>query len=169
MRRIQPDPDLLRRPAREIQMSGSRWMLLAGGGINLAVAALHLALGFAGEAVERFFGAPAWVLRLVREGRFQLILLCLTMAALFALCGLYGFSGAGRIRRLPFLRTVLILVGAIYTLRGLSVIRDLRWAIAAPSLHSSHFLVFSLVALGTGLMYLIGTMANWNNVGSRLR
>jgi hypothetical protein len=143
-------------------MSAGRMMLLAGALINGGIAVLHVFLGFAGEATERFFGAPPGVVQLAREGRALLLLLCLGMAGVFGLFALYGLSGAGRLRRLPILRGGLITIGAIYTLRGLALIGDLRRSAAGPGGHQ--FAVFSLVALLTGLLMLGGTVLEWKEL-----
>jgi len=43
-----------------------------------------------------------------------------TLAAIiFAIFGLYGISGAGYIRKFPYLCSGLLLIGSIYTIRGL--------------------------------------------------
>ncbi len=41
------------------------------------------------------------------------------MALVFVIFGLYGISGAGAIRRLPFQRLVLLGIGLIFALRGI--------------------------------------------------
>jgi hypothetical protein len=76
----------------------------------------------------------------------------------FAGFGLYGLSGAGLIRRLPLLRLGLLVIGAIYTLRGLVLIYDLIGLFNGAPLHPA---IFSLVALLVGLCYLIGSP--WRN------
>jgi hypothetical protein len=47
--------------------------------------------------------------------------------ALFLIFALYGFSGARLVRRVPFLRTGLVTIAAIYGLRGLAVAPQLIW------------------------------------------
>lgn len=140
-----------------------RLLLVAAAG-NFVVALLHFVLAFAGEATNRYFGAPPGVLRLYRQERPLLILLVLGMAALFGLFGLYDLSEAGWFRRLPLLKTVLVTVGAIYTLRGLELPLDVAAAVKFPAFHHQ-YIVFSAVALATGLASLGGTFGRWRSLG----
>ena len=69
-------------------MVPKRLLLVAALG-NFVVALLQLA--FAGEATNRYFGAPPGVLRQYRQERPLFVLLVLGMAALFGL--VYTFRG----------------------------------------------------------------------------
>ncbi len=81
-----------------------------------------------------------------------------------AIWGFYGLSGAGVIRRLPLLKIALILIGAVYTLRGVAVFQQL-FQIATSSVEvAPREIVFSLVSLVIGLAYLIGTISNWRGL-----
>jgi hypothetical protein len=72
---------------------------------------------------------------------------------------LYAFSGAGIIRRLPLLRTALILISAVYLLRAFSLLPVL---ILQPELVDTFALVSSLVVLAYGLAYSLGTWTQWS-------
>lgn len=48
------------------------------------------------------------------------VFLALFVAAVLVLFGLYAFSGADLIRRLPLIKTGLLIVGSIYFLRGVA-------------------------------------------------
>jgi hypothetical protein len=138
-------------------------MLKLGAYCNFGIAFLHVMLGFAGEKMNRFFGAPEWVLEMLKNGRIGLLLLLTAMAAVFSLFAVYALSGAGSLRRLPLLRTGLITIGAIYSLRGLELIIDVPLVIRLPGRYMQ-FLVFSLVSLCIGILYLAGTIANWSSI-----
>ncbi len=140
----------------------SRLLLLAAVA-NFGVALLHFVLAFAGETANRYFGAPPGVLRLLRQERPLVVLLIMGMAALFCLFGLYDLAGAGRFRRLPFLKTVLVTVGAVYTLRGLELPRDVAAALKLPAF-GHQYIVFSAVALAIGLATLGGTFGQWRSL-----
>lgn len=144
-------------------MITSQQMLKLGAYANFGIAVLHIILGFAGEQVNRFFGAPKWVLVMARENRPGLMLLLLGMAGIFSLFAVYGLSGAHLLRRLPLLRTGLIFIGSVYALRGLEVILDV-YVILRGSGQYLQFLGFSLVALCVGLLYLGGTIGGWKSL-----
>ncbi len=69
-------------------------------------------------------------------------------------------------RRLPPLRIALLLIGAIYTLRGLAVFQQIFQIVASSAQVEAREIVFSLVSLGIGLAYLIGTVKNWRILGA---
>ena len=140
-----------------------RLLIVAAAG-NFAVALLHFALAFAGEAANRYFGAPPGVLRLLRQEHPLFILLVMGMAALFGAAGLYNASGAGRLRRLPLLRSVLVATGLVYTLRGLELPADIVVAMRRPEF-GRQFIVFSVFSLTVGLASLAGTFGQWRSLG----
>jgi hypothetical protein len=99
-------------------MVPKRLLLVAALG-NFVVALLHFALAFAGEATNRYFGAPPGVLRLYRQERPLFVLLVLGMAAL---------------------------VGLVYMFRGLELPADIVVAMRRPEF-GRQFIVFSAVSL----------------------
>jgi hypothetical protein len=154
-------------PIRGSTSLPNRLLLLAAAG-NFGVASLHFALIFTGESTNRYFGAPPLVLRLLRQDRPLLILLILGIAALFALFGLYDVSGAGRLRRLPLLRGVLLAVGVVYTLRGLELPVDVLVALERPAF-GRQFIVYSAFSLAIGVASLGGTFGQWKRLGRPAR
>ena len=77
----------------------------------------------------------------------------------------YGFSGAGRIGRMPLLRTALVAIASIYLLRGLFIIPILIW----PQLRSPFNIWSSLIVLGYGLVYAVGTWRVWPSISTNAR
>jgi hypothetical protein len=90
--------------------------------------------------------------------RSSLRLLCVIIGAIIATGGLYALSGVGKFRRLPFLRTVLVVVTTTYLLRGLNIVIDIIFMNKHPELNSLHLVIFSLVAFCIGIIHLIGVM-----------
>jgi hypothetical protein len=85
------------------------------------------------------------------------------LTLLFAVWAAYAFSGAGTIRRIPLLRTGLITIGVIYTLRGLLIGPQVAWFLSGyRAAIPPRQLVFSAVALFTGLAHLVGTRQAWD-------
>jgi hypothetical protein len=147
-------------------MATSKQSLTLAGCLSLAVAAFQLILTFS-PTLCRFFGAPE---ELMTGDPLWLYVTSFAATALFAIWGLYGLSGAGRIRRLPLLRTGLLAIGGIYTLRGLMLIPAL---LAVAGLVPSDIpvppqaLFASLVALSTGVLYLVGTFGSLQDLKPR--
>jgi hypothetical protein len=147
-------------------MTTSKQLLTLAGCLSLAVAAFQFILTFS-PTLCRFFGAPE---ELLTGDPLWLYLTSFSATALFGIWGLYGLSGAGRIRRLPLLRTGLLAIGGIYTLRGLLLIPAI---LAAVGLVPSDLpvppqaLLASLVALSTGVLYLVGTFGSLQDLRPR--
>lgn len=134
-------------------------LLGLAGLLSFAVALLHVIMAPIGTPAYRFFTAPEQLVQLSEQGSPLPALVTLGIAALFTVWGLYGFSGAGVIRRLPLLRTGLASIGAIYGLRGLSLFPQLAAGAGPP-----RSLVFSAVSLGIGAIYLIGLARSWERL-----
>jgi putative oxidoreductase len=141
-------------------MQQSRRFLLIGGVATAIASALHVGIVLGGPAWYRFFGAGERMARLAARGSVYPTIVTLVIAAILGLWALYAFSGAGVIRRLPFLRSVLGLVAAIFLARGLFGIpavlivddpymRELRGKMV-------FMVVSSLVCVGLGLCYGLG-------------
>ena len=147
-------------------MVTSKQSLTLAGCLSLAVAAFQFILTFS-PTLCRYFGAPE---ELLTGDPLWLYVTSFSATALFAIWGLYGLSGAGRIRRLPLLRTGLLAIGGIYTLRGLLLIPALLAVVGllptdGPVLPQG--LAASLVALSTGVLYLVGTFGGLRDLRPR--
>ena len=143
-------------------MLNARRLLMIAGSLSFAVAVFQAAIVFS-VPVSRYFGAPEELL----ANPLMLIVAGLVMAVVFGLCGLYAFSGAGSFRRLPLLRLGLIVIGSVYTWRGIVVfplLLVLLGYIQSPVPLLPQALVSSAVSLGIGVLYLAGTIGNWRNL-----
>ena len=141
----------------------NQWLIL-GGILSFAVALLHVIIIFIGAPAYRYFGAGEDMAMAAESGSAFPAVVTLFLVAIFAIWGFYGLSGAGVIRRLPLLKIALILIGAVYTLRGVAVFQQL-FQIATSSVEvAPREIVFSLVSLVIGLAYLIGTISNWRGL-----
>jgi hypothetical protein len=132
------------------------YWLLVGGYFSLGFAAFQVsAIGWSARAI-RYFGGPA---ELRIEKPIQYGLLCLAIGVIVAIFGLYALSGAGKVRPLPLLRTVLLFVTAVYLLRGLLIIPQIPIVVKHPDL--VRFVVFSGIALCVGVVHLGGLVQLW--------
>lgn len=138
-------------------MAGNKW-LMVGGILSTVAAILHMAIIVGGPAWYRFFGAGEGMARAAERGSITPALVTLVIAAVLLVWALYAFSGAGIIRRLPLLRTALVLISAIYLLRALALLPTM---ILRPELVDTFAIVSSLVVLAYGLAYAIGTRTVW--------
>ena len=94
-------------------------LLLFGGGLTGVASLLHVAIILGGPDWYRFFGAGERMARLAARGSIYPAAITAGIAAILGLWTLYALSGAGVIRRLPFLRLALLLIAAIYLARGI--------------------------------------------------
>jgi hypothetical protein len=143
-------------------MTIAKRLLLIAGCLSLAIAIFQAVVSFSPEW-SLYFGAPAEIVNI----RWLLLVSGELAAVFFAIFGLYGLSGAGRIRRLFLLRLGLAAISAIYLLRGLMFVLELliAWGIL-PSFEvvTTQGLISSLISLAVGLIYGIGTFGAWREL-----
>ncbi|MDQ3124903.1 MAG: hypothetical protein M3Q74_04785 [Pseudomonadota bacterium] len=138
--------------------------LIIGGLLSVAASLMHIGCIIGGPDWYRFFGAGEELAIMAEQGSMIPALLTLGIAALLAIWAAYAFSGAGLLPRLPLLRTGLVVISAIYLLRGLVLI-------PALVIHGSDIMPFllwsSLIVLVYGLAYAIGTWTAWPGLAPR--
>jgi len=127
--------------------------LLIGGYFSLAFAVFQVSAIWWSASAIRYFGGPA---QFSTEKPLAYAILCLAVAAIVAVFGLYALSGAGKIPRLPLLRAVLIAVTVVYLLRGFLIIPQTRFVLKHPEL--ARFVVFSAISLCVGALHLGGVI-----------
>jgi hypothetical protein len=142
-----------------------RAALFLGGLMVLGVAVLHVAMIFVGAPAYRYFGAGGRMAQMAAAGSPVPALITLAAVVVFVAVGLYGLSGAGRLRRLPLLRTGLVAIGTVFTLPGIALVAELSVFVHAAHAPPVRFLVFSAVSLAIGLFYLVGTVVTWQALG----
>lgn len=146
-------------------ISGNAW-LLAGGCLSLAASLAHVACVIGGPDWYRFMGAGEAFARAVERGDLRPVAITLAIAGVLALWAAYAFSGAGLIARLPLLRTGLVVISAVYLLRGL--ILFMPRALGRPDLSASFLFWSSLIVLAMGLVYAVGTWRAWPALTERV-
>lgn len=139
--------------------------LIIGGVLSAAASFLHLAIIVGGPDWYRFFGAGEGMARLAEQGSWMPVLITVGIAGVLAVWAAYAFSGAGLIPRLPLLRTALVLISAIYLLRGLVLVPALM---LNPGGVLPFVLWSSLIVLIYGLAYAIGTWTAWPTLSGRV-
>ena len=138
--------------------TGARAFLLAGGLASLAVALLHVAIAIIGAPAYLWFGAGPYLAALAQAGSPLPAALTMVVALALVLAGAYALSGAGLVPRLPRLAEGIWLIGAIYSLRGLAAFPQAVRLLSGGPMEPRE-LVFSLVSLGLGVLYLAGVVS----------
>ena len=138
--------------------------LIIGGLLSIAASLLHIACIIGGPDWYRFFGAGEAMATMAEQGSMTPTLLTLGIAAILAIWAAYAFSGAGLLPRLPLLRTGLVVISAVYLLRGLALI-------PALIINGGDVMPFvlwsSLIVLAYGIAYALGTWTAWPNLRPR--
>lgn len=132
--------------------------LIAAGFLSAAASLLHVATIIGGPDWYRFLGAGEGMARAAEGGSIIPSLLTAAIAAILAVWALYAFSAAGFVRRLPLLRTALVLITGVYLLCGLANITLLS---LKPQLVNTFEIISSLIVLGYGMTYAVGTWQAW--------
>jgi hypothetical protein len=135
---------------------GNGWLVI-GGYLSLCAALLHFAVIVGGPDCYRFFGAGEDMARMAERGMWQPALLTVGIAVVLGIWACYAFAGAGRLPRLPLMRTALILISLIYLARGLLIIP----IVIEPPARTAFNIWSSLIVLVYGLCYAVGTWTAW--------
>jgi len=142
----------------------NRWLVI-GGWLSLIAALLHVACIFGGGDWYRFFGAGEELARADEAGSWMPAIITAGIAVILSVWAAYAFSGAGLLRRLPLMRTALTIISAIYLLRGLVIIP----IIIEPVMRTSFNIWSSVIVLGYGFAYAIGTWQFWQQQSANKR
>ena len=138
--------------------------LILGGWLSVAASLLHIGCIIGGPDWYRFFGAGEEMAVMAEQGSMTPTLLTLGIAAILAVWAAYAFSGAGLLPRLPLLRTGLVVISAIYLLRGLALIP----ALVINGASVMPFILWSsLIVLVYGIAYAVGTWTAWPHLRPR--
>jgi hypothetical protein len=137
--------------------------LVVAGILSCIASALHIGVIIGGPVWYRFFGAGEHMATLAMQGSYTPAVITSVIASVLLACGLYAFSGAGIIRRLPYVRFCLVAITAVYLVRGIGGI-----VVAfIPSLQDVEQLSFtfmiwsSLICVVYAVAYLVGTFKGW--------
>ena len=138
-------------------------MILAGT-LSFVASLLHVAIIIGGPQWYRFFGAGEQMAQLAEQGSHYPTIVTFFIASVLFIWGLYAFSAAEIINRLPFVKTVLTVVTAIYTLRGIG---GLFLAFVPQMQQQQDFsftfwIVSSVICLIYGIVHFIGLRQHWH-------
>ena len=131
-------------------------MLRIGGIINIGIAIIHIIGLFWAKKMFKVTGIANDMAELSQIHASLPYILTLIVSIAFLIFGLYGLSADDKFRKLPFLKVGIFIIALIYMLRGASFFI----IITAVEVHFLEVL-YSLIALVIGLMYLIGGFKKW--------
>ncbi len=137
-------------------------LLFIAGLHSMGVSALHLLMIPFGSQAYRFFGAGERMAREADAGLWIPHIITFIIAMVFLLFGMYAWSGTGFIRKLPFLKPVLLAITGIYILRGIALFPEVYFYFIAT--HPLRFIIFSGAALWIGVFYVFGLKQNWQEI-----
>jgi len=138
--------------------------LLVGGVLSGIAALLHIGIIIGGPEWYRFFGAGEELASMSEDGSFYPAIITFGIALVLFVWALYAFSGAGLIRRLPFLKLALILIAVIYLARGVAIVPAY---FIVPELIDGFLVWSSLICLIFGISYALGTKQAWFRLSAK--
>ena len=121
-----------------------------------AAAALHVVALLAGPGMIAALGAPDSVVHSARQGTMLAPLVILGITAALAGLGFYALSGAGKVRRLPFLRFVLGAAACVFFLRALALPAVLLMVAGAREQLTPFEIYTALLCFLIGMAFLPG-------------
>jgi hypothetical protein len=141
--------------------------LKIGGSLSFLAALLHLSCIIGGPQWYLFFGAGENMAQLAQQGDAYPTIVTSIIASVLLGWGFYALSGADVILKLPLLKTCLVLITAVYILRGIA-------GLIAPFITTdpvvqqnsiTFWVVSSIVCLIFGGFYMLGTIKLWRMSG----
>lgn len=123
--------------------------------ISALISILHLILSINPELYRLIgSGQDSPLAQLAEQGSSLTMLATIFLTLIFAICALYAFSAIRLVHHLPFLRTGIALIGAIYILRGLFLPTEIN--MVRNQGYPFQFIIYSSISLLAGLFYLLG-------------
>ncbi len=132
--------------------------------MSAGAALVHVGCIAFGAPWYRFFGAGEQMAQLALRGHWYPTVMALAIASMLSVWSLYALSGAGVIRRLPFVRAVLVAVAGVYLLRGIAFLPMLAYF---PGRSMAFWFWSSGICLAIGLLHLVGLRQAWPKLKMR--
>jgi hypothetical protein len=136
---------------RNILVLGAYGSFLVAG-LHLLLVVWMLLIPSQATALMHFFGGPdlgQWGMGAVAAATFAIM-------AVFIVFAFYALANAGRFHVLPFQRSMVIVIGILYVLRGLVLVPELVQFVLKPGTLPPQQLGFSVISLTIGLLHLVG-------------
>ena len=136
-------------------------LFLIAGGLSAVAALLHLGCIYFGASWYRFFGAGEQMAQWAEQGLIKPTLITLFIFSVLSVWAMYAFSAAGLILRLPLLRLGLVLITAVYLVRGIAGF----FFYATPMGRSPEFWLWSSgICLTIGVIHSVALALSWQKL-----
>jgi hypothetical protein len=132
--------------------------LIAAATMSAIAASLHIGILIVGAPWYRFFGAGERMAELAASGHWYPTLITSLIALVLFVWAMYALAGAGVIRSLPFMKSVLCAITAIYLLRGLAIIPIVVFAASSVT---PFWFWSSAACFFYGMVHLLGLKQVW--------
>jgi len=136
--------------------------LKLAGMFTLIASFLHIAIIFGGADWYRFFGAGEEMAVMSEQGSIYPTIITSIIALLLAISSIYAISGAGLIRKAPFLKTILSLLTFAFLARGLIGIPVVLFAssdyMSELATDMTFMIISSLICVVIGSCYGLGVI-----------
>lgn len=141
-------------------------LFFVGGCLSFFAAVMHIAIIFGGAEWYRVFGAGEAMATMAEAGALKPTIITLGIATVLAIWGCYAFSAAGLLPVLPLLKLALVLITAVYLIRGfVGLIAPFITQHPAVTQNSVTFwLISSIICLSFGLVHLFALLKNWQSL-----
>lgn len=142
-----------------MKLTSQEILLIIGGSISAIAAIWHLLMIFGGPSWYAFARAPEYIVESAREGTLIAPMGAIAIAILMFICTLYSFSGAGLIRKIPLLKSALVIISLLCLARGVYI---------SPLFFKLHILgiwqiVASSVWFFVGVCFLAGALQQFSS------
>ncbi|WP_222937657.1 hypothetical protein [Spartinivicinus ruber] len=127
--------------------------MVAAAIISVATAVAHLSCIFIGPSCYRTQMVLPEIVQSTVDGTLVAPVSTIVVSLLFIACGFFALSGAGIIRKLPFLHLGLMCISALCVLRGVSTI---PLSFLFTEMVSTFSLSAGVIWLLTGMLFMYG-------------
>ena len=132
--------------------------LIVAAALSAIAAVLHIGCVIFDASWYRFMGAGEQMARLAEQKSLEPTLITSAIALMLFIWSAYALSAAGIIRRLPLIRTAMVIITAIYLLRGIAGLFFIR----TPGENSAEFWLWSsLICIIFGVFHFLGLKKSW--------
>ncbi|MGX5913222.1 hypothetical protein ACR0ST_00620 [Aliidiomarina sp. Khilg15.8] len=109
----------------------------------------------------RFFGAGEQMALMAEQGLWYPTIVTSGIVVILSIWALYALSGAGVIKPLPFTRLVLVVIAAIFLLRGVSFVFLMPMF---PGNSLTFWIISSGICLLIGSLFAVGVFQRWSKL-----
>ncbi|MGJ8682745.1 hypothetical protein [Paraglaciecola sp.] len=137
-----------------------RTLLISAGACSILAGITHLGIMVGGPDWYRFFGAGEQMAKMAEAGSYQPAIITTGIALVLFIWGLFALSAVGVVRKLPFLKTVLVLISVIYLVRAMAGL-TLSFVSEHPAITQNSltfWLISSTICFVIGILHLFGTI-----------